>query len=103
MFAPTANAVLWLWTPVAMAVEVIYQVLPAAFGFVQTVDVGLSPTLFSWTLHAIVYFWLMPAYIAFYMMQPRAAGGRLLRWAGPLLFFPYLQFAGWVASPLDGP
>jgi heme/copper-type cytochrome/quinol oxidase subunit 1 len=33
--------------------------------------------LFSWTLHAIVYFWLMPAYIAFYTMVPRAAGGRL--------------------------
>jgi hypothetical protein len=52
MFATTANAVLWLWTTVGMAVEIIYQVLPAAFGFVQTVDVGLSRTLFSWTLHA---------------------------------------------------
>jgi cytochrome c oxidase subunit I len=77
MFATTANAVLWLWTTVGMAVEIIYQILPAAFGFVQTVDVGLSRTLFSWTLHAIVYFWLMPAYIAFYTMLPRAAGGRL--------------------------
>jgi cytochrome c oxidase subunit I len=77
MFATTANAVLWLWTTVGMAVEVFYQVLPAAFGLVQTVDVGLSRTLFSWTLHAIVYFWLMPAYIAFYTMLPRAAGGRL--------------------------
>src|SRR6516164_6260583 len=77
MFATTANAVLWLWTTVGMAVEVLYQVLPAAFGLVQTVDVGLSRTLFSWTLHAIVYFWLMPAYIAFYTMLPRAAGGRL--------------------------
>ena len=77
MFATVANAVLWLWTTVGMAVEVLYQVLPAAFGLVQTVDVGLSRTLFSWTLHAIVYFWLMPAYIAFYTMLPRAAGGRL--------------------------
>ena len=33
--------------------------------------------LFSWTLHAIVYFWLMPAYIALYMLLPQAAGGRL--------------------------
>jgi cytochrome c oxidase subunit 1 len=33
--------------------------------------------LFSWTLHAIVYFWLMPAYIAFYTIVPRAIGGRL--------------------------
>ena len=77
MFGTVANAVLWLWTTVGMAAELFYQVLPAAFGFVQTVDVGLSRTLFSWTLHAIVYFWLMPAYIALYTMVPRAAGGRL--------------------------
>jgi cytochrome c oxidase subunit 1 len=28
-------------------------------------------------LHAIVYFWLMPTYIAFYTIVPRAIGGRL--------------------------
>ena len=77
MFATVANAVMWLWTTVGVVAELLYQVLPAALGFVQTVDVGLSRTLFSWTLHAIVYFWLMPAYIAFYTMVPRAAGGRL--------------------------
>ena len=32
---------------------------------------------FSWTLHAIVYFWLMPTYIAYYTIVPRAIGGRL--------------------------
>ena len=32
---------------------------------------------FSWTLHAIVYFWLMPTYIAYYTILPRAIGGRL--------------------------
>jgi cytochrome c oxidase subunit 1 len=77
MFGTVANALLWLWTTVGMTVELLYQVVPAAFGFVPTIDVGLSRTLFSWTLHAIVYFWLIPAYIAFYTMLPRAAGGRL--------------------------
>src|SRR5207253_1522420 len=56
MFATTANAVLWLWTTVGVAVEVVFVVLPAAFGWTQTIDVGLTRTLFSWTLHAIVYF-----------------------------------------------
>src|SRR6516225_5779649 len=74
MFATVANAVMWLWTTVGVAVELLFQVIPAAFGWIQTVDVGLARTLFSWTLHAIVYFWLMPAYIAFYTMVPRAAG-----------------------------
>jgi cytochrome c oxidase subunit 1 len=77
MFATVANAVMWLWTTVGVALELVFQVIPAALGLVQTIDVGLSRTLFSWTLHAIVYFWLIPAYIAFYTMVPRAAGGRL--------------------------
>src|SRR6516165_5833794 len=77
MFATVAIAVMWLWTTVGVTAELIVQVIPAALGYVQTIDAGLSRTLFSWTLHAIVYFWLLPAYIAFYTMAPRAAGGRL--------------------------
>ena len=60
----------------------------------QTIDVGLSRTLFSWTLHAIVYFWLIPAYIAFYTMVPRAAGGRLYSdTMGRLTFILFLVFS----------
>ena len=77
MFATVANAVMWLWTTVGVAAELLFQVIPAALGWTETIDVGLSRTLFSWTLHAIVYFWLIPAYIAFYTMAPQAAGGRL--------------------------
>jgi len=68
---------MWLWTTVGVASELLFIVIPAAFGWTQTVDVGLTRTLFSWTLHAIVYFWLFPAYIAFYTMAPEAAGARL--------------------------
>jgi cytochrome c oxidase subunit 1 len=77
MFGTVANAVMWLWTTVGVAAELLFQVIPAALGLNGMVDVGLSRTLFSWTLHAIVYFWLFPSYIAFYTMAPRAAGGRL--------------------------
>ncbi len=77
MFATAANAVMWLWTTAGVAVEVLFILLPASLGWTETIDVGLTRTLFSWTLHAIVYFWLFPAYIAFYTMTPRAAGGRL--------------------------
>src|SRR4051812_41802999 len=77
MFATVANAVMWLWTTVGVAVELLFQVIPAALGLNAELDVGLSRTLFSWTLHAIVYFWLIPSYIAFYTMLPQAAGGRL--------------------------
>ncbi len=77
MFATVANAMLWLWTTAGVGTELVFQIIPAALGWTDTIDVGLSRTLFSWTLHAIVYFWLIPAYIAFYTIAPRAAGGLL--------------------------
>jgi cytochrome c oxidase subunit I len=94
MFATVANAVMWLWTTVGVAAELLFQVIPAAFGWNEAVDVGLSRTLFSWTLHAIVYFWLVPAYIAFYTMAPHAAGGRLYSdTMGRLTFILFLIYS----------
>jgi cytochrome c oxidase subunit 1 len=77
MFATVANAILWLWTTVGVGAELIFQLLPAALGWKSAMDVGLARTLFSWTLHSIVYFWLIPAYIGLYTLLPRVAGGRL--------------------------
>ncbi|MFZ0255825.1 MAG: cbb3-type cytochrome c oxidase subunit I [Gammaproteobacteria bacterium] len=77
MFGNVANAVMWLWASAGVAAEVLFQLIPWSLGLIDTVDVGLARTLFSWTLHAIVYFWLFPAYIALYTLLPKAAGGRL--------------------------
>jgi cytochrome c oxidase subunit 1 len=77
MFGNATNAVLWFVTSLGVASEILFQLLPWSLGLKETVDVGLARTLFSWTLHAIVYFWLFPAYIALYTMVPKAAGGRL--------------------------
>ena len=94
MFATVANAVMWLWTTVGVATELLFQVIPAALGLNAMVDVGLSRTLFSWTLHAIVYFWLFPSYIAFYTLAPRAAGGRLYSdTMGRLAFILFLLYS----------
>src|SRR4029077_6963124 len=62
---------------VGAALEVLFQILPVALGLTSTIDAGLARVFFSWTLHAIVYFWLMPTYIAYYTIFPRAIGGRL--------------------------
>ena len=77
MYGTTANAVMWLWTSAGVALEMIFQLIPWSLGIIDTVDPGLARTLFSWTLHAIVYFWLFPAYIAMYTILPKVAGGRL--------------------------
>jgi cytochrome c oxidase subunit I len=77
MFATVAGSYLWGWTAVGAALELLFQIVPVALGLRTTIDAGLARVLFSWTLHAIVYFWLMPAYIAYYTIVPRAIGGRL--------------------------
>ncbi len=77
MFANVAGSYLWAWTAIGAALELLFQIIPAALGLTTTIDAGLARVFFSWTLHAIVYFWLMPAYIAYYTIIPRAIGGRL--------------------------
>jgi cytochrome c oxidase subunit I len=77
MFATVAGSYLWGWTAVGAAIELLFQIIPVALGLRSTIDAGLARVFFSWTLHAIVYFWLMPTYISYYTIVPRAIGGRL--------------------------
>jgi cytochrome c oxidase subunit I len=94
MFATTATAFLWAWAASGVELEMIGIVLPGVFGFTTLIDVGLARMLFSVTLHAIVYFWLMPAYIAFYTLVPQAAGGRLYSdTMGRVTFIMFLLFS----------
>jgi len=94
MFAITATAILWAWTASGVVLELGGILLPRAFGWSDLVDAALGRTLFSVTLHAIVYFWLMPAYVAFYTLVPKAAGGRLYSdTMGRLTFIMFLVFS----------
>ncbi len=97
MFANVAGALLWGWTAVGAAIELLFLILPASLGLTDTIDAGLSRVLFSWTLHAIVYFWLMPAYIAYYAIIPRAIGGRL--YSDPMARISFVLFLV-VAMPI---
>jgi cytochrome c oxidase subunit 1 len=94
MFAITATAILWAWAAAGVLLELACILLPRAFGWTDLIDAALARTLFSVTLHAIVYFWLMPAYIAYYTLVPRAAGGRLYSdTMGRLTFIMFLVFS----------
>jgi cytochrome c oxidase subunit 1 len=94
MFALTATAILWAWAASGVLLELGGILLPRAFGWSDLIDAALGRTLFSVTLHAIVYFWLMPAYIAFYTLVPQAAGGRLYSdTMGRLTFIMFLVFS----------
>jgi cytochrome c oxidase subunit 1 len=94
MFAITATAYLWVWSASGVAAELLGVIAPAVFGATTQIDAGLARTLFSVTLHSIVYFWLMPAYIAFYTLLPAAAGGRLYsERMARLVFIMFLVFS----------
>lgn len=94
MFAMTATAILWAWAASGVLIELVAILLPRSLGLATDINAALGRTLFSVTLHAIVYFWLMPAYIAFYTLLPEAAGGRLYSdTMGRLTFIMFLVFS----------
>jgi cytochrome c oxidase subunit I len=94
MFAVTATSILWAWAASGVLLELGGVLLPRAFGGGDLIDAALGRTLFSVTLHGIVYFWLMPAYIAYYTLVPEAAGGRLYSdTMGRLTFIMFLIFS----------
>jgi cytochrome c oxidase subunit 1 len=93
MFAITATALQWAWTAAGAELELVGILLPRSFGWGDLVDAGLARTLFSVTLHGIVYFWLMPAYIAFYTLLPPAGGRLYSDMMGRLAFVMLLVFS----------
>ncbi len=49
MFATTAAALLWAWTSLGVGAEIVFLILPNAFGWTSSIDPGLARVLFSWT------------------------------------------------------
>ena len=77
MHATTANAMLWLLCTIGVASEMLFQLIPWSLGWTATVDPLLARTLFWFTGHPLVYFWILPAYAVWYTVLPREAGGYL--------------------------
>ncbi|HEX2532362.1 MAG TPA: cbb3-type cytochrome c oxidase subunit I, partial [Chitinophagaceae bacterium] len=88
------NFIIWFVCTLAVAYEVLVLLLPWAMGFRPTVNVTLARTLFWFFGHALVYFWLLPAYIMFYTVLPKIAGGKLFSdLAGRIALFGFLLFS----------
>jgi cytochrome c oxidase subunit 1 len=77
-FLSIATYVMWDIASLGIAVEVVVFLLPWSLGLVSGVDPLFSRTLFWFTGHPIVYFWLLPIYVSWYAMVPKQAGGKLL-------------------------
>lgn len=81
---------MWFVASVGVAIEVLVLLLPWSLGLVEKTDPQLARTLFWFTGHAIVYFWLLPVYLSWYTMLPKQAGGKLL--SDPLTRLVFLMF-----------
>jgi cytochrome c oxidase subunit 1 len=76
-FMSIATYVMWDIASAGIAIEVVALLLPWSLGIFAGADPMLSRTLFWYTGHPIVYFWLLPIYVSWYGMIPRQAGGVL--------------------------
>jgi cytochrome c oxidase subunit I len=77
VYATLMTFAMWSIASLGIASEMLFLLIPWSLGIVDNVDPLLARTLFWFTGHPIVYFWLLPAYISWYTMVPRMAGGRL--------------------------
>lgn len=86
-YMTVATLILWIHASLAVAVSVIFLIIPWAFGWVPRVDVTLTRVLFWYFGHALVYFWLLPAYIYWYVNIPQIVGGKIFSNSLPRLTF----------------
>ncbi len=71
------NAAMWQIATLGVAVEILTMLLPWSLGLIDGTDPTLARTYFWFTGHPLVYFWLLPAYVSWYGMLPKQAGGKL--------------------------
>mgnify|MGYP005748390075 CR=1 FL=1 len=76
-FMVIVNMIMWLVATLGVAATVLVQFLPWSLGLVDTIDVLVSRTLFWYFGHPLVYFWLLPAYMAWYVIIPKIIGGKI--------------------------
>lgn len=76
-FMTISTLILWIIACLGVVATVVFQYIPWAFGWVDTINVELSRSLFWYFGHPLVYFWLLPAYIAWYVVVPKIIGTKV--------------------------
>lgn len=71
------NFTMWFMSTLPVAYEVLVILTPWSLGWTEQVNVPLTRMLFWMFGHPLVYFWLLPAYVAYYTILPKVAGGKL--------------------------
>ncbi len=76
-FGGLITMVMWQIASLGVAAEILTMLLPWSLGLIDGADPQLARTYFWFTGHPLVYFWLLPAYVSWYAMLPKQAGGKL--------------------------
>ena len=72
-FMALVTFAMWTIASLGLAAEMLCLLIPWSLGLVAGTDALLARALFWFTGHPIVYFWLLPAYLSWYMLAPRGA------------------------------
>ncbi|KOP83177.1 b(o/a)3-type cytochrome-c oxidase subunit 1 [Cytobacillus solani] len=91
-FMAVITLMMWDIATIGVATTVLFQILPWSLGLVETINVGLSRTLFWYFGHPLVYFWLLPAYMVWYAIIPKIIGGKIFSDSLARLSFVLLLF-----------
>ncbi|MCK5411759.1 MAG: b(o/a)3-type cytochrome-c oxidase subunit 1 [Gemmatimonadetes bacterium] len=85
-----ATIIVWLIATVGVAAEMLLLLIPWSLGIKETVDPVLARMLFWYFGHPLVYFWVLPAYVIWYTVAPKVAGGKLF--SDPLARLVFVLF-----------
>jgi len=93
-FMAVVTMLLWIIATLGVAATVVLQFIPWSLGWVDTINVMVSRTLFWYFGHPLVYFWLLPAYMCWYVVIPKVIGGKIFSDAlARLSFLLFLLFS----------
>ncbi len=84
----------WFLATIGVAILALFFLIPWSLGIVKSINPTLSRTLFWWFGHPLVYFWLLPAYLTWYYIIPKIAGGKLYSsLAARIAFIMFIVFS----------
>jgi cytochrome c oxidase subunit 1 len=73
-FVSVCTMIMWIIATLGVTAEMLI-LLPWSLGWTSGVDVSLTRMLFWYFGHPLVYFWIMGAYVIWYLVVPTAFGG----------------------------
>jgi len=93
-FGSLASWILWDMATIGVLLEMLAMALPLSLGAAQTTNPLLGHTLFWFFGNGLEFFALLPAYVSWFAMMPRQAGGKLYSdKLARIVFILFLVFA----------